>query len=83
MPSRKDRQQIIVIESKNWGRKKGEFAFLTKIKASEPLPIKLDYDSRLMRTKLEHFYLCIPKPLKLRLESQKPAFTSDEELRGA
>ncbi len=46
------------------------------------MTIKLDYDSRLMRTKLGHFYLCITKPLKVRLESQKPEFTTDEELRG-
>ncbi len=45
--SRKDKQQSIVIESKHWGRKKGEVAFLTNIKASEPLPTKLGYDSRL------------------------------------
>jgi hypothetical protein len=81
--SKKDKQQSIVIGSRHWGRKKGEFAFLIEIKASEPLPIKLDYDSRLMRTKLGHSYLCIPKPLEVRLESQKPAFISDEELRGA
>lgn len=45
--------------------------------------IKLDYDSRLMRTKLGHHYLCIPKPLEVRLENQGPIFDVDEELRGA
>jgi hypothetical protein len=35
---------------------------------------------RLMRTKLGHFCLCIPKPLEVRLHSQKPAFTNDEKL---
>jgi hypothetical protein len=33
------------------------------IKSAEEPPDKLEYDSRLLRTHLGHFYLCIPKKL--------------------
>jgi hypothetical protein len=33
------------------------------IKSAEQLPDKLEYDARLVRKRLGHFYLCIPKKL--------------------
>jgi transposase len=33
------------------------------IKSAEEFPDKLEYDSRLVRTHLGHFYFCIPKKL--------------------
>jgi hypothetical protein len=33
------------------------------IKSAEQLPDKLKYDARLVRKRLGHFYLCIPKRL--------------------
>lgn len=74
--SRKDKKQGIVIKSKYWGRNREVFAFLTKIKVSCPQPTKLGYGSRIKRTKLGHFYLCILKPLEIRLDNQKPVFTN-------
>jgi hypothetical protein len=49
--SKKDKQQYITIESKHWGRKRGEYSFLWKIKTSRPITT-LEYDSRLVMNKL-------------------------------
>jgi Helix-turn-helix domain len=73
--SKKDRQQSIVMLSKHWGKSYGKFAFLAKIKAAEPLPTKLDHDSRIVMNNLGEFYICIPKPLEVRTESQGPVFS--------
>jgi len=47
------------------------------LRAAELLPDKLAYDSRLQRTKLGEYYLCIPMPLEIRHENQVPATTND------
>ena len=65
--------QSIAILSKHWGKTRGEFAFLHKMKSSEPLPVNLGYDSRLVMNRLGEFYLCVPMPLDVRAESQGPA----------
>jgi len=70
--SKKDSQQSIAILSKHWGRSRGEFSFLSKIKSAEPLPDKLEYDSRLVMNRLGEYYFCIPGPLEIRAESQGP-----------
>lgn len=77
--SKKDRQQSITIESKHWGRIKGEYSFLWKIKSSRLIPTTLGYDSRLVMNRLGEFYLCIPRPLELRTESQGPFIVSEEQ----
>uniref|UniRef100_A0A146M4Q7 Putative transposase R104 n=1 Tax=Lygus hesperus TaxID=30085 RepID=A0A146M4Q7_LYGHE len=51
------------------------------LKSSEPLPEKLSYDARLQRTRLGEFYLCIPRPLVLRPENQRPE--KDDGVSGA
>ena len=70
--SKKDPQQSIAILSKHWGRSRGEYSFLSKMKSAEPLPSKLEYDSRLVMNRLGEYYLCIPKPLEIRAENQGP-----------
>ena len=70
--SKKDPQQSITILSKHWGKSRGEYSFLSKIKSAEPLPNKLEYDSRLVMNRLGEYYLCIPRPLEIRAENQGP-----------
>jgi len=70
--SKKDSQQSITILSKHWGKSRGEYSFLPNIKSSEPLPRKLEYDSRLVMNRLGEYYLCIPRPLEIRAENQSP-----------
>ncbi len=65
----------------HWGRKSGAYSFLSSI--TEPVPNKLQHDSRLIRTRLEHYYLCIPKPLEIHSESQGVEFTMEHESHGA
>jgi hypothetical protein len=76
--SKKDKQSITIL-SKHWGRSRGEYAFIHKIKAAEPLPEKLEYDSRLVMNLLGEFYLCVPKPLEIRAENQGPLFSENQE----
>lgn len=80
--SKKNESESIVIHSKHW-KKAGVFYpnFFGKepIRASEPLPDKLEYDSRLQRTRLGEFYLCIPKPLEVKGDNQAPKWTRKEE----
>jgi putative transposase len=55
----------IVIGSRQWkgtGVVFPKFMGKTPIKAREPLPGKLDYDTRLQRTRLGKFYLCVLAP---------------------
>jgi Helix-turn-helix domain len=70
--SLKDRQQSIVIHSKHWRKTRGEFSFFANMKAAEPLPSELDYDSRIVMNRLGEFFICIPKPLDVRAENQGP-----------
>ena len=63
---RKDKQQSIVICHTNWGRKRGKFAFLPKIKSSERIPEKPEYDMRIVINRLGEFYLCLPERLEVR-----------------
>jgi hypothetical protein len=53
------------------------------MKSHQPLPLRLEYDARLVRTRLGAFYLCIPQPLDKVPESQGPRFTTEEKRRGA
>ncbi len=80
--SKKAESDSIVIHSKHW-KKAGVFhpTFFGKnpIKGSELLPVKLDYDCRLQRTRLGEFYLCLLSPLKIRGENQSPVWKSKDE----
>ena len=75
--SKKAPQEALVIHSKHWNHTRGVFADLfgkswCKMKSAEPLPSTLLYDSRLIRTRLGEFYLCVPSPLEPRGENQAP-----------
>lgn len=73
--SKKCRSQSIVLHHKYY--KNGTFhtSLFGKdpLRASEPLPVSLGYDSRLVwHSKLDHFYLCVPKTIPKRSENQAP-----------
>ena len=73
---KKSRQESIVMHAKHW-KCAGVFhpAYWGKqaLKASEPLPDKLAYDSRLVRdVRLNRYYLCVPHSLVVQSESQAP-----------
>lgn len=73
--SRKDETQSLVVHSKHWQHKRGVFAAVfgsTVLRAHQPLPDVLPYDSRLIRTRLGKWYMCIPQPLAVRSENQAP-----------
>ena len=72
--SKKDSHQSISVLSKHWGKTRGEYSFLPKIKSSEPLPTKLEYDSCLVMNQLGEYYICIPRPLEIRTKNQGPIF---------
>jgi putative transposase len=78
---RKTQQESIVIHSKHW--KNGVFypKFFGKdpIRAAEPLPPTLSYDSRLIRTHLNEYYLCLPQPLAIQPENQRLKWRCSEE----
>jgi putative transposase len=65
--SRKDEHQSIVVLKKHWEHKRGVYSSVfgaTKFRSPESLPEKLECDSRLIRNKLGHWYLCLPLKLK-------------------
>ena len=64
--SRKDEQQSIAVLKKHWCHKKGEYSNVFgagKLFSPEALPDKLPFDSRLTKTRLGHWYLCLPLEL--------------------
>lgn len=70
---KKSEHDSIVILSKHW--KRAGIFHPTEwgkepLKSSQPLPDKLPYDSRLQKTRLGEFYLCIPQPLVIRPDNQ-------------
>jgi putative transposase len=80
---KKDERESIIILNKHWGRKSGVYSFLSRMKSAEPLIDKLQYDSRLIRTRLGQYYLCVSKPLEIRFENQGLKFTKKQESQGA
>jgi putative transposase len=50
--SKKDRKDSIVIHSKHYTQIRGQYSFIKRMKSSEKLPLKIDYDARLIRDKL-------------------------------
>jgi len=47
------------------------------------LPYDLVYDSRLIKTRTGHYYLCVPKPLEVRREKQAPIFNETQKSKSA
>jgi putative transposase len=83
--SKKQPCQTLVVLAKHWGLTRGPYAQVfgaTVLRAAEPLPETLAYDSRLQLTKLGEYYLCIPLPLEIRHESQVPDNSSGNKLAG-
>jgi transposase len=70
------------MHNKHWLKKKGVFSFLRTIKSAEVLPYDLVYDSRFIKTRAGHYYLCVPKPLEVRSESQAPVFNETQKSKG-
>ena len=73
--SKKDPQQSIYIPARHWNRAKGEYASVLradKLKSESPLPELLEHDSRITRTRLGHWYICIPISLEVKGENQAP-----------
>ena len=66
---KKAESQSITVLKKHWGHKRGLYADLFNSHAlygHEALPSTLEHHSRLVRTRLGHYYLCVPKPLDIR-----------------
>lgn len=64
--SRKDDHQSIVVHKKHWNHKKGVYSSVfgtNKLRSPESLPDKLECDSRLVKNRLGHWYLCLPLKL--------------------
>ncbi len=77
--TRKDDTQSLVVHSKHWQHKRGVFASVFGagvLRGHQPLPDALPYDSRLQRTRLGKWYICIPQPLAPRSENQAPPTAS-------
>jgi len=76
--SLKDETQSITVLEKHWDKhRSGVYAnvFNSRVlRGHQPLRAELKHDSRLIRTRLGHYYLCLPKPLEIlnQGESQAP-----------
>jgi putative transposase len=72
--SKKDRQ-CLTIRGRDWGRKRGVYTQLfTKeaLKASEDLPSVMTADFRVIKTQLGHYFVCLPRVVEPKSESQAP-----------
>jgi len=61
--SRKDRQQSFVIWKRHWGTQRGFFSDIfssSMLRGECVLPDDLPFNSRFLRTRLGHYYICIP-----------------------
>ena len=70
--SKKDDDASIAILAKHWNRERGVYERVLSFGTSEAIPTKLDHDARLLRTRLNQYFLCIPVGLDIRSESQAP-----------
>ena len=65
--SLKDESQSIVLRKKHWNKKRGMYSdvfSVQNLKCEQELPEKLDHDCRFVRTRLGHYYLCMPVDVK-------------------
>lgn len=70
--SKKDDDASMAILAKHWNRKNGIYSKALSFRSSEPVPSILTHDARLIRTRLNKYYLCLPVALDKRSESQAP-----------
>ena len=69
----------IVIQAKYYkiGRPYTNYWTKEPLQGAEEIPNDLVYDTRLQKTRLGEFYLCLLKPLDIRPDSQRPNKDSD------
>jgi hypothetical protein len=80
--SKKSESESIVIHSKYWKRSGVFYPRMfgrEPIKSAEPLPEILNYDCRLQKTRLGHFYFCLLFPLEIRGDNQTPKWSKIED----
>jgi len=80
--SRKDRQESIVLHSKHFNHSRGVYSSIwsksaLRTKSNDPLPDKISYDCRLVRTRLGQYFVSIPCPLGPRSDNQAPVVRED------
>lgn len=67
--SKKAPTQVITIQGRDYGRSRGVYADLFghgKMKSGEPLPLKVEYACKLLKTfPLNEYYLIIPRPIAI------------------
>jgi len=80
---KKDKQQFVAVLNKNSLTDKGVFSYLRTIKSAEALPYYQVYDSRLIKTRTGHYYLCVSKLLEAERESHAPVFNETQKSMGA
>ena len=77
--SKKALQESVVVHHKFYKAKSGHFAFIKNMQtSSDKLPPLIFYDSRLVRTRLGEYYMCIPEPLDIKGENQAPVLKAGQ-----
>jgi putative transposase len=76
--SKKDSTESMNILSKHWGTK-GMYGsvFNSNLKCEKQLPEVLEHTCRLVKTKLNHYYICIPKMINKINNTNKNSFEKD------
>lgn len=73
--------ESIVIPGRSWSQTKGEYAFLRSMKSAEALPVKLDYDTRLVHRRNGQYFLAVLSPLSSSSSTSKPDGKAPENQR--
>lgn len=74
-----DSSQCLTVLKKHWGRKSGVYASICSsplLKSSEPLPSKLLCDTRITRSRLGHWFICIHIPVIISTASREESICS-------
>jgi putative transposase len=71
----RDQQETISIHSKYWASKRGMYGDLFGLRwcdmeSAEDMPYDISYDSRLIRTRLGEYYLCVPMQIEPRARAK-------------
>jgi hypothetical protein len=64
-------------------KKLAEFSFLKHTNTSEPVSYLNGFDTRIIRTRIGHFYLCLLQPLETKCENHACKYISEQESRDA
>jgi putative transposase len=71
--NKKNNSESLSVLSKKYNKRNNFYSSIFKpihLKSSEKLPETLNYDSRLIKTRTNNYFLCIPRPLELQSENQ-------------